>query len=498
MFRRTSVFFHCTRNLHIDLRRVRDNAEYKIRNAKQRAVTVDVPLIVGLYEKVTSLSNDVSRLRSERNARAADRSKGYESQHEGRRLKDRIADVEAQLAESQRQLDDAALQLPCDSHPSAPIGDESAARLVMTHGTRPSFSFTPRSHEEVGKALGLFDMDAGRSIAGSGFVVLSGDGVLLESALVQWALAMARQAGFQVIAPPDVALTEIVQGCGFNPRQSGGAASQVYSIADSTLSLVGTSEISLAGLHRGSILDLSRLPALYCAVSHCFRREAGGGGTRDRGLYRLHQFTKVELFAYVSPHDPAAATEIASDATAGPLPPSKQADALLDSLVRLQMRMYADLGLHFRVLDMPTEELGAAAYRKFDIEAWMPCRVAKADGVSATGSPASSSAAPLLGAFGEISSASSCADYQARRLGIRYRHGPKDNRFVHTINATACAVPRVMLALLETHQQADGSVRVPLCLQPYLGGMTELRPKEPTHKLPQSLLYDLPERVVLS
>ncbi|RYG52645.1 hypothetical protein EON67_00685, partial [archaeon] len=249
--------------------------------------------------------------------------------------------------------------------------------------------------------------------------------------------------------------------------------SQVYSLTNSDLCLVGTSEISLAALHANSIMSPADLPATYCAVSHCFRREAGSRGQRDRGLYRLHQFSKVELFAYAQPdiappaaerepvvHIPLmtyrADMEVPEHARTGVLP-SLGSEVMFQRLVNFQASLYAELGLHYRVLDMPTEELGASAYRKVDIEAWMPGRGSAGD-------------------YGEISSASNCIDYQARRLNIRFKAGQNDNRFVHTLNATACAVPRLMLSILETHQRADGSVVIPPALVPYMHGITVLHP----------------------
>lgn len=396
--------------------------------------------------------------------------------------------LEPRLAAAKAALLSAALQLPCDSHPDAPVGPEAAARVVATHGAPRTFDFPPRDHLELGRLLGLFDFGAGAAIAGSGFVVLRGDGVLLELALVQWALARAAAAGFALVAPPDVARADLVEGCGFNPRSSSAVAaspaaadaaaapllpSQVYSVAASDLCLAGTSEVALAGLHAGALLPAATLPAAYAAVSHCFRREAAAGGARDRGLYRLHQFTKVELFAFVAPDGDGG-----GDGGGGGVRAAATSDAMLRRLVDLQASLMAELGLHFRVLDMPTEELGQAAYRKFDVEAWMPCR-------ATGGSSGDGGGGGGVGAFGEVSSASNCVDYQARRLNIRYRAGQNDNRFVHTLNATACAVPRVMLALLETHQRADGSVDIPPALRPFLGGRDVLRPAAGTSPLPR-------------
>lgn len=396
-----------------------------------------------------------------------------ERQAKGRALKEELQQLEKKLEELKSRLEAEAAQLPCSSHPAAPVGPESNAKTVAVHGSKPVFSgFTPRDHLQLGQALHLFDFEAASSIAGSGFSVLKNDGVFLEMALVNWALSRAAAAGFQPIMAPDLAQQAIVEACGFNPRDSidpatgQSAVSQVYKLQDSSLCLIGTSEISLAGLMANKLLQNAKksLPAKFCAVSHCFRREAGASGQRDRGLYRLHQFTKVELFAFVEPESAAGA---ASGGAGGD--GSAASDAMLESIVSLQKSMFAELGLHFRVLDMPTEELGAAAYRKYDIEAWMPCR---SEGGAA-------GAGVGKGAYGEVSSASSCLDYQARRLNIRYKDAATgENRFVHTLNGTACAVPRAMLALLETHQQKDGSVQIPACLQPFMGGRTVLTPKE--------------------
>lgn len=390
--------------------------------------------------------------------------------------KTKLADAKRSVDERTAALAELARQLPCESHPAAPIGPESAAVTTATLGTRRQFDFVPRDHVELGRGLGMFDFGAATAVAGAGFVVLRDDGVLLEQALVSWALAHAQRAGFSLVAGPDLALSSVVEGCGFNPRPSGtaaadgsGASSQVYSVADSPLCLVGTSEITVAGLHAGQVIPAAALPTRYAAVSHCFRREAGSYGQRDRGLYRLHQFTKVELFAFVAP-----SKVWAKGAAPVPLPPDPASEAMLTGIVALQCRMYEELGLHVRLLDMPTEELGAAAYRKYDIEAWMPCR-GKPSGGSGSGDG--------WGAWGEVSSASNCVDYQARRLNIRCKTGSAGGgedasmAFVHTLNGTACAIPRVMLALLETHQNRDGSVNVPPPLQPYLGGRSVLRPR---------------------
>lgn len=247
--------------------------------------------------------------------------------------------------------------------------------------------------------------------------------------------AVAR--GFVPYSTPDLVRAPSVEKCGFQPRAEG---TQVYSIEGSDLCLTGTAEIPLGAIHMDDTLAEAQLPLRLCGFGHCFRTEAGAAGAATRGLYRLHQFSKVELFILATP---------------------EQSDALHAELLEFETALFTELGLHFKVLDMPTHDLGAPAYRKFDVEAWMPG----------------------LNRYGEISSASNCTDYQARRLNIRYRPAGADAagkkqplRFVHTLNATACAVPRMLIAILENNQQADGSVVVPEALRPFLGGMERIGP----------------------
>lgn len=354
----------------------------------------------------------------------------------GVEIKAALAEVEGQLAAASEAVLAASLALPNWTAPGVPVGPESAAVHVRSVGPPPSPMQHVRDHEDICSDLGLLDLAAGAAVAGPRFACLTGDGVLLEQALVSFALQRAASAGFHLHAPPDLAHVHAVEACGFHPR---GEASQVYTVEGTDLCLIGTAEIPLMAMNAGKLFAAAQLPLRMAAVSHCFRREAGGGGAASRGLYRLHQFSKVEL-----------AVVCAEDAS----------EQVLEELLDLQCSIVEELGLHARVLDMPTEELGASAARKYDIEAWMPGR-REVDG----GEP---------GSWGEICSASNCTDYQARRFGMRYRHGHKDNRFAHTLNGTALAVPRVMLALLETHQLPDGRVQVPPALRPFLGGREHL------------------------
>jgi len=252
---------------------------------------------------------------------------------------------------------------------------------------------------------------------------------MMELALVQYAFQHCLRKGFQPVMTPDVVRTYVAAACGYRPR---GEASQVYHIKDTDKCLVGTAEIPLAGMYVDTILTAKQLPVNLVAFGHAFRHEVGHRGQETRGLYRVHQFSKVEMFSFTIP---------------------EESEAQLERMLESQVEFFTSLGLHFRVLNMPANDLGASAAKKYDIEAWMPSR----------------------DDFGEVSSASNCLDYQSRRLNIRHRLLPTEpTTFVHTVNGTACAIPRVILALLECNQQKDGSILIPPVLQPFMGGLTHI------------------------
>jgi seryl-tRNA synthetase len=304
-------------------------------------------------------------------------------------------------------------------------------------GAQREFSFQAASHVDVGERLGMFDFETGGKVCGSRFVYLTGAGAMLELALINWAMAKVVSKGFKPMIVPDLVRQSTMEKCGFQPRAEN---TQVYAIENSDLCLAGTAEILLGGVCMDEVLSEKQLPIKMAAFSHCFRTEAGAAGASTRGLYRLHQFSKVEMFVVSTP---------------------EQSEAIHDELIGIETEMYAELGFHFKVLDMSSQDLGAPAYRKFDVEAWMPA----------------------LGRYGEISSASNCTDYQARRLNIKYRpegvteDGKKQNlRHCHTLNATACAVPRMIVTILENFQNEDGSVTVPEPLRPFMGGIATLTP----------------------
>ncbi|MCA9653590.1 MAG: serine--tRNA ligase [Myxococcales bacterium] len=352
---------------------------------------------------------------------------------EGRALRERERELAVAAEAALVERDEAWRRLPNLTHDQTPRGGEEAHHQLRTWGTPRDFvaeGFTPRDHLAIAESLDLVDFAAGAKVAGQKFYYLKNEAVLLDMALQRYALDIARRHGFTLHTTPDLARVEILDGLGFNPR---GESTQVYSVANSDLCLVGTAEITLGGMLADTIVEPESLPLLLAGLSHCFRTEAGSAGQESRGLYRVHQFTKVELFAF----------------TVGELSAS---EAMHERLLAIEEEVFQGLELPYQVLDIASGDLGGPALRKFDIEAWMPGR----------------------GAYGEVTSTSNCTDYQARRLRIRHRTGDDGgkkgkNRLVHMLNGTAVATSRAIVALLENGQQADGSVTLPKALVPYLG-----------------------------
>jgi seryl-tRNA synthetase len=407
----------------LDLRLIREQPDLIRANLRNRNVAVDLDRLLDLDRQVREAIGEVEAVRRRRNEIGASmKAKLAPEQREtlmeeGRRLKDREAELEREQQDAEQLRLELHKQLPNLTHPDAPVGaDESANRTLREVGTLPSFGFPPRDHLELMEALDLVDFEGGAKVAGQKFYYLKNEAVLLELALLQYATRVLQKEGFTPFITPDLARQEILDGIGFNPR---GASTQIYSIAGSELSLIATAEITLGGLLAGEILEEEQLPLLYAGISHCFRTEAGSAGRESRGLYRVHQFSKVEMFAFTRPED---------------------SDAMHERLLAIEERIFQELEVPYRVVDICTGDLGAPAYRKFDLEAWMPGR----------------------GQWGEITSTSNCTDYQSRRLNIRYRpKGEKGTRFVHMLNGTAVAVSRAIIALMENGQRADGSIRLP-------------------------------------
>ncbi|MDP8951656.1 MAG: serine--tRNA ligase, partial [Actinomycetota bacterium] len=412
----------------LDLRFVRENAEAVAENCKNRGVVADVALVVGLADRRSELIQELNELKQRQNqlAKAVGGERDPERREnliaDSRRTKELTPEKEAELSAVEGRLREEMLKIPNMTHPDAPIGkDETENVEIRRAGEIPNFGFEPKDHVGLGESLGIVDFEAGTKVAGSKFYFLRGDAVLLELGLVRYALDVLMEHGYEPTITPDLARDEALVGTGFIPR---GPETQIYSIEGSDLSLIATAEITLAGSLAGEILDEDKLPVRLAGLSHCFRTEAGSHGRASRGLYRVHQFTKVEMFAFTTP---------------------ERSEAMHEEMLAIEEEIFQGLGIPYRVVDICTGDLGGAAYRKYDLEAWMPGR----------------------DAYGEITSTSNTTDYQARRLQIRYRKDGGRPQFLHTLNGTAVAVSRTLIPLLENYQQEDGSILLPEALVPY-------------------------------
>jgi len=416
----------------IDPRSLAERRDDIRESCRRRGVEVDLDAAIAASERVAELQtalNEQNRRRNEH--QKVGRRLGPEEREahvaEGRRIKEEGSRLETQLREARELLERHLVEIPNFVHPEVPTGGEEDFRELRRHGEPPRFDFEPRDHLALGEALDLLDFENAAKVAGQKFYYLKNEAVLLELALQRFALDVLLAEGFVPHTTPDLARPEILEGTGFQPR---GEETQVYSLANADLCLVGTAEITLGGLHAGALLEEERLPLRLAGLSHCFRTEAGSHGRESRGLYRVHQFSKVEMFVFCRP---------------------EESEAIHDELLAIEERIFQALELPYRVIDVASGDLGAPAIRKFDLEAWMPGRGEAGD-------------------WGEVTSTSNTTDYQARRLKIRFRRREtRRNELVHTLNGTAISCARAILALLENHQQADGSVRVPAALRPYVG-----------------------------
>ena len=416
----------------LDYKFIKDNLKAVKENIENRNMTADADKVVELYDKHTALVTELQALQQKRNENAKsmkqklDNDKRQELIAAGKAIKEEIAAVEAEEKTVAEELDAAARQIPNMCHPETPVGKLDTENLeVKVVGTPRKFDFEPKDHVELGESLDILDFDRGTKVSGPKFYYLKNEAVFLEQALIMYALNTLRKHDFNIFITPDVAKEEVLKGIGFNPR---GNESNVYTIEGDGTCLVATAEITLGGYHQDEILDKAKLPLFYGGLSHCFRKEAGAAGQFSKGLYRVHQFDKVEMFAYSTP---------------------EQSDEIHAKLREIEEEIFTGLGLPFHVVDTCTGDLGAPAYRKWDLEAWMPGRNG--------------------GEYGEVTSTSNCTDYQARRLNIKFKDDDGKNKYVHTLNGTAIAVGRAMLAILENYQNADGSVTIPEVLVPYCG-----------------------------
>jgi seryl-tRNA synthetase len=412
----------------IDPRLLRDDLDAVATALARRGFDrADLDRLRDLDDRRRSLVAEVDRARADQGS--ASRLIGQASAEErpamiekASELKGKVGDLEAQLAEVETEHARAFARVPNLPHPDAPDGVEGDGVVVRTIGEKPSFGFEPRDHVDLLEPAGAIDLARGAKVSGARFAYLKGQGALLEFALVRYAIDVAGSYGHVPVIPPVLVREAAMYGTGFLPTDE----QQLFLTRDDDFYLVGTAEVPLAALHMDELLDEGDLPIRYVGYSPCFRREAGAHGKDTRGILRVHQFEKVELFSFVHPD---------------------RSDDEHERILSIEEDIFSGLGIHAQVVDIPVGDLGASAARKFDLEAWMPGQ----------------------GAYREVTSCSNTTDYQARRLKARIRVAGGDNVLVHTLNGTAIAVQRAIIALVEQHQREDGTVLVPDRLQPYLG-----------------------------
>ena len=411
----------------IDIKILRDNADLVRESQRARGANIElVDHAIAADQKRRNAIVEFERVRAEQNSlsKSIGSAKGDEKSSLLAKAKDLAAAVkeaDALRSEAEAEAEKILGELANIADTRAPIGGEEDFVVLEEVGTPTTFSFEPRDHVELGKILGAIDTERGAKVSGSRFYYLTGNGALLEFALINLAISKAVAAGFIPVVPPVLVKPHAMEGTGF----LGQAAENVFHLEEDDFYLVGTSEVPLAAYHMDEILDSANFPLRYAGFSSCFRREAGTYGKDTRGIIRVHQFDKVEMFSFCAPEDAAAEHE---------------------RLLGWEKDFLNSLEIPYRVIDVATGDLGSSAVRKFDCEAWIPTQQA----------------------YREVTSTSNCTEFQSRRLNIRYKD-ENGTRPVATLNGTLCAIPRIIVAILENHQQADGSVNIPKALIPFLG-----------------------------
>jgi seryl-tRNA synthetase len=416
----------------LDIKLITENTEAIKDSIRKRGVHDDLDALLQLYTTRKTLMLNLENHRAESNqiAKTIPKLPASEKQtliNKGRTLNSEISKLEEELRNIDELYNEAMLSIPNLLAEDTPLGESDTENLLLrSHLVPREFDFVPLDHVEIGKKLDLIDFDSGTKVTGAKFYFLKNEAVFLELALKLFAMKIAANFGYTTLITPDLAKKSILTGTGFSPR---GEESNIYNLEDLDLSLIATAEITVGGMHADEIVDEDKLPLKYVAESHCFRREAGSGGKESKGLYRVHQFSKIELFQITKPED---------------------SEAALEEILKIEETIYQQLQLPYRVVRICAGDLGAAAFKKYDIEVWMPGRDSDEK-------------------YGEVTSASNCTDFQSRRLNIRYRNKENKKIYPYTLNGTAIALSRTLMAILENYQQKDGSVIIPEVLRSYIG-----------------------------
>jgi seryl-tRNA synthetase len=411
----------------LDIKYIRENLDAIKLNTKNRNVKVDFDRLLQLDESRRALLTQSEELRAKRNKG----SKGKptpEEIAEMRKVGDEIKVLENDLLGIDTEYLNLLKTVPNLTHSNTPIGGEDDYKVLYTNKDPQNLDFKPKDHEQLMLDLDLIDFERGAKVAEAKAYFAKNQLVKLNHALINYGMDILQKHGFTLLETPDMAKNHILEGIGFSPR---GPESQIYNIENTEMSLIGTAEIAVGGYHADEVLDLSKGPLKYAAYSHSFRTEAGAYGRTSKGLYRVHQFGKLEIFVFCKP---------------------EESEQMHKEILEIEKEIIDGLEFPYRVIDIASGDLGGPAFKKYDIEAWMTM---KGEGDS-------------QGGYGEITSASNCTDYQARRLNTRHKKKDGTSEFVHTLNGTAIALSRFPIAILENFQQADGSVSMPEVLKPYL------------------------------
>ncbi|HUC94538.1 MAG TPA: serine--tRNA ligase [Candidatus Saccharimonadales bacterium] len=405
----------------LDINFIRENKDLVQKGVANKQFDISlVDKVLELDEKRRKLILDVEQLRAKRN-KIADEKKPSD---EGKKIKEELKDKEPEQEKIGKEYLEALQKVPNLPSEKAPVGKNDKDNVeVKKWGIPTKFDFEPKDHLELGKSLGILDFETGAKVTGSQFFFLYGDGALLELALTRYAFEKLSKVGFLPVITPDLAKSRYYLGTGYMPK---GNEAQTYTIEGQDLGLIATAEVTLAGSHADEVIPEEKLPLKYIGYSHCFRQEAGAYGKYSKGLYRVHEFTKCEMFIYCKP---------------------EESEKFHELILKMEEEIYQELGLPYRVVEMCTGDLGAMAARKFDVEVWMPGR----------------------GDYGEVTSTSNCTDYQARNLNIKFRRKSGETEYIHMLNGTAIVMSRVPLAILENFQQKDGSVKIPEVLRKWMG-----------------------------
>lgn len=416
----------------LDIRFIRENVDLVAEKARQKGYEVDIKRLVEVDKNRRGLATEIERIRAERNE-LADKAKGgqpvAEDIEKGKQLKESLNKLEEQLKPLEEEYDQLLRSVPNIMPDDTPVGGEESNREEKKWGDTSEKDFEVRDHLAWAEEKGLLDFERGAKVAGHKFYFTKGSLVELEIALLQFGLKVAGQQGFLPMLVPHLTNSRVIDGAGFTARSA--EEQQIYKADGEDLNLIATAEIPLTGYHADETFNDADLPRLYAGYSPAYRKEAGAYGKHSRGLYRVHQFNKLELYVFCKPED---------------------SESWHQKMVALEEDLCQQLGLPYRLVRIAAGDLGAPAYKKFDVEYW----------------------SPVDRSYRELMSCSNVTDYQSRRLNIRYKDSSGRTQYVHTLNGTAAAMSRMIIAIIENHQRADGSVIVPEVLKPYIGGRETL------------------------